>query len=227
MPLLAQESGGGLGGIIVVLILIAVGYAGYRIYQASKQETSESRTVEALPPSIQHVVANMDAESQNAFFNEYEGKKKKKSVGWIAWLLIGWHYLYAGKVGLQFAFWFTLGGFGIWWLVDLFRMPSIIRSANEQIARNAIQTLGTAAAFGKHAGTIGATVAPTSQIPGSDSVAIDPPPAPESRDEEKLSDASDKPSQPPEGDVTYCVRCGTANPAGFKFCRSCGSPAEG
>ena len=150
----AQDGGGGnaLGVFIAILVVAALAFAGYRAYQASQEETSESRTIKSLPPSIQHVVAQMDTGSQNAFFNEYERKKKKKSIGWIAWLLIGWHYLYAGKVGVQFAFWFTLGGFGIWWMVDLFRIPSIMRSANELIARAAIQTLGTAAAFGSGAG---------------------------------------------------------------------------
>jgi len=55
--------------------------------------------------------------------------------------------LYTRQVGLQFAFWFTLGGFGIWWLVDLFRMPSIVRGCNEQIAREALQTLALGNAF--------------------------------------------------------------------------------
>lgn len=155
MIIFAQSDGGGGGGIgsiIVLLILAAIGYAGFRAYQAHKEETSESRTVKSLPPSIQHVVIQMDRETQNAFFNEYERKKKKKAVGWFAWLFFAWHYLYVGKVGMQFAFWFTWGGFWIWWIVDLFRMPSIIRSANEEIARTAIQTLGIAASFGRDAG---------------------------------------------------------------------------
>jgi len=142
------DGGGGLGLIIALVVVGAIGFAAYRVFQSSKEETSESRTIKSLPPSIQHVVSQMDQESQNAFFNEYERKKKKKSIGWLAWLFLAWHYLYVGKVGMQFAFWFTGGGFMIWWLADLFRMPSIIRSANEQIARNAIQTLGTASAFG-------------------------------------------------------------------------------
>ena len=145
----AAQDGGGFGGFLTLLIVAGIAYAGFRIYQANQEETSESRTVKSLPPSVQHVVMKMDRESQSAFFNEYERKKKKKSIGWIAWIIIGWHYLYAGKIGLQFAFWFTLGGFGVWWFIDLFRMPSIIRSANEQIARQAIQTLGLSASFGR------------------------------------------------------------------------------
>jgi TM2 domain-containing membrane protein YozV len=137
---------------LVYLIVIGMAvYAAYRAYQSAQEETSESRTIKSLPPSIQHVVARLDPEAQNAFFNEYEKKKKKKSVAWVVWLFLGWHYLYTGKVGLQFAFWFTLGGFGVWWFVDFFRIPSIVRSANEQIARSAIQTLAIAASFGTSA----------------------------------------------------------------------------
>ena len=195
----AQEGSGGVGGagsIITLLVLVALGVAGYRAYQASKEETSESRTINSLPPSIQHVVAQMDSASQNAFFNEYESKKKKKSIGWIAWFLLGWHYLYVGKVGMQFAFWFTFGGFGIWWIADLFRMPSIIGSANEQIARNAIQTLGTAAAFG--AGAVPQGLGGPPAVEETESPALDTPETPAIDTPEPP--ASDTP-EPPASDT--------------------------
>lgn len=186
---LAQEGGGNaFGAFIGLLVLAALVFAGVRIFQASKEETSESRTVKSLPPSIQHVVTQMDSGSQNAFFNEYERKKKKKSIGWLAWFLIGWHYLYVGKVGMQFAFWFTLGGFWIWWIVDFFRMPSIIRSANEQIARDAVQTLGAAAAFGGNAG-VQDSAPPTPPQP-----AVDPPPEPPA-----IEGGGHPTSNPPQG----------------------------
>jgi hypothetical protein len=44
-------------------------------------------------------------------------------------------------------FWFTFGAFGLWWLIDLFRIPSVLLSANEQAAREALASLGIAAAF--------------------------------------------------------------------------------
>src|SRR4051794_25807713 len=86
----------------------------------------------------------MDPSSQMAFFNEYEQKRKSVAVGYLTWL-IGFHYLYARKVGVQFAFWLTAGGFWIWYIADLFRLPAIIRSANEQIARQSLQTLSITA----------------------------------------------------------------------------------
>lgn len=129
--------------LLILVIIAALAFAGYKAYKANQEETSEARTVKSLPPTVQHTVAQMDSASQNAFFNEYEKMKKKTSLAYIAWFFIGFHYLYTKKVGVQFAFWATwFVGIGeIWWVVDLFRMPSIVRSCNEGIARDALQTL--------------------------------------------------------------------------------------
>jgi len=129
--------------LIILIVLAAVIFAIYRAYTAAQEESKEVRTIRSLPPSIQHVVSLMDGRSQAALFNEYEQKKKKISVGYILWFIFGFHYLYYSKVGIQFLFWFTGAGLGSWALVDLFRMPSIARSANEQIARQALQALQT------------------------------------------------------------------------------------
>jgi hypothetical protein len=128
---------------IVIALLIFAAVAVVRAYTASQQESREARTLRGLPPSVQHVVARMDPQAQAALFNEYDRKRKRTSVGYLLWL-VGFHYLYYSKVGLFFAYFFTWGGLGFWALVDLFRMHSIARSANEQVARQALQTLGIA-----------------------------------------------------------------------------------
>ena len=129
--------------LIILVVIAALVFAGYKAYKANQEESTEARTIKSLPPTVQHTVAQMDSASQNAFFNEYEKMKKKTSLAYIAWFFIGFHYLYTKKVGVQFAFWATwFVGIGeIWWVVDLFRMPSIVRSCNEGIARDALQTL--------------------------------------------------------------------------------------
>lgn len=133
--------------LIVVLVLGGIAFAVYQAAQSAKEESQEARTIDRLPPTVRHAVAQLDRTSQAALFNEYEQKKRKLSVAYVAWLLLGWHYLYVRKVGVQFAFWLTLGGFWFWWIVDLFRMPSIVRSCNDQIAREALQTLGVGQTF--------------------------------------------------------------------------------
>lgn len=126
--------------VFVIIILAVIAFVIYRAVQANRDETSEERTIKSLPPTIQHTVSQMDAMSQNAFFNEFQRKRKKLSISYILWL-IGFHYIYLGKIGLFFAYWLTAGGLGLWALADLFRMPSIVRSANEGNARDALQTL--------------------------------------------------------------------------------------
>src|SRR4051794_13322693 len=86
----------------------------------------------------------MDPEAQAALFDEFAAKRKRTSVGYLLWL-VGFHYLYYSRVGLFFAYWLTWGGLGLWALADIFRMHSVARAANEQIARQALQTLGLAA----------------------------------------------------------------------------------
>ena len=48
-------------------------------------------------------------------------------------LILGAHYLYLGRVGLQILFWVTLGGFGLWLLIDLFRVPDLVNEYNMPI----------------------------------------------------------------------------------------------
>jgi TM2 domain-containing membrane protein YozV len=133
--------------IVIVVVLAGIGFAIYQAWKASQTESKEGRALKSLPPSVQHVVAQMDGTTQSALFNEYFQKRRKLSVAYLLWILLGWHYLYCRRVGMQFAFWFTLGGFGIWWFIDLFRMPGIVRGANEQIARQAVQTLHIGATY--------------------------------------------------------------------------------
>lgn len=125
---------------LTVVGLGMLGLIGYAFYRVSDNDTDVS-AINQLPPSVQMAVSQMQPANQKAFFLEYNQKRRKKWVGYFALIFIGWHYLYVGKVGVQFAFWLTLGGFGFWWFVDLFRIPTIIAMANEVIARQALQTL--------------------------------------------------------------------------------------
>lgn len=54
-------------------------------------------------------------------------------MAYIMWFLIGAHYAYLGKWGLQILYWITLGGLGLWALVDLFRIPGMVKDHNEPI----------------------------------------------------------------------------------------------
>lgn len=63
---------------------------------------------------------------------------RQKSAG-VAWLLLifagslGAHRFYLGRTGSAIAMLLTLGGFGLWTLVDLFLLSGMIKETNEQI----------------------------------------------------------------------------------------------
>jgi hypothetical protein len=40
-----------------------------------------------------------------------------------------------GRVGLQFLFWFTWGGLGVWAFLDLFLIPSKVQSHNMKLSK--------------------------------------------------------------------------------------------
>lgn len=68
--------------------------------------------------------------------NKHYLMSKMKSTGtaYLCWFFLGCHYAYLGKWGLQILYWITLGGLGIWALIDLFLIPSKVNNHNLIIA---------------------------------------------------------------------------------------------
>lgn len=97
---------------------------------------------DTLPAMVRNELAKMPAQKQEEFVEEF--KRKRKSVG-IAYLflviILAMHYGYLRKWGLQIVFWLTAGGLGIWWLIDLFRVPGLVRSYNKDVANDVMRNL--------------------------------------------------------------------------------------
>ena len=66
---------------------------------------------------------------------DYEYRKKSGLIAYILWFFFGFHYLYLGRIGIQLIYWLTIGGFGFWALIDLFRISGMIERKNEDILR--------------------------------------------------------------------------------------------
>jgi hypothetical protein len=82
------------------------------------------------------IVAEADAlePSARALFDAEIGRRAK-STGWGFLLaLFGLHYAYLGRWGLLVAYWATMGGIGLWWFADLFRVAWLVRDANTDVA---------------------------------------------------------------------------------------------
>ena len=62
-----------------------------------------------------------------------QSKIKSSGTAYLLWFLLGAHYAYLGKWGLQILYWITLGGVGIWALIDLFTMSGKVNKHNVKI----------------------------------------------------------------------------------------------
>lgn len=58
---------------------------------------------------------------------------KKTGTAYLFFFLFGAHYIYLGQIGKQILFWVTLGGFGIWALIDMFTLGDKVNRANAPI----------------------------------------------------------------------------------------------
>ena len=64
---------------------------------------------------------------------QLQGELKSTGSAYLMYWFLGCHYGYVGKWGVQLAYWFTLGGFGMWILIDLFRIGGIVKRYNNKI----------------------------------------------------------------------------------------------
>jgi hypothetical protein len=69
--------------------------------------------------------------------NKHYLQSKIKSTGtaYLFWFFFGAHYAYLGNWGIQILYWITLGGLGIWALIDLFTMSGKVNVYNASIFR--------------------------------------------------------------------------------------------
>lgn len=67
--------------------------------------------------------------------NKHRLAAKIRSIGvaYLLFIFIGAHYAYVNKWGTQILFWITFGGLGIWWLIDIFRIPGMVHRFNDPI----------------------------------------------------------------------------------------------
>ncbi|BDD00717.1 TM2 domain-containing protein [Persicobacter psychrovividus] len=65
-----------------------------------------------------------------------ESQVKRKAAAYLCWVLLGCHYAYLSNWKKQWLYWLTLGGFGLWALIDLFRIPQLVERHNKMIYAN-------------------------------------------------------------------------------------------
>lgn len=96
-----------------------------------------------LPISVRASLERSNENEVSMFDQEYSDKRRSVAVAYLASLFM-LHYAYCGRVGMTLLCWLvgfmTLGVGGlIWWLIDLFRIPGIVRKRNHDIATGVLR----------------------------------------------------------------------------------------
>ncbi|MFD6511204.1 TM2 domain-containing protein [Bacillus sp. NPDC060175] len=78
--------------------------------------------------------------------SEFEKNKKSKGLAYLIWFFLGGlggHRYYARDFGMAIAMTLTLGGLGIWALIDVFFIGRRIGKKNEELERDIILKVKT------------------------------------------------------------------------------------
>lgn len=102
--------------------------------QSIKQYTSHPQKPASQPQEQYQAPSEKYSEGQN------RAVKKDVLVAYLCWLCLGSHYIYLGKTRTQVIFWLTLGGCGLWWIIDGFNLAGMVKDYNiDQLLGNVLQ----------------------------------------------------------------------------------------
>ena len=103
----------------------------------------------SLPQSLRNELATMPRKEQEAFVKAFRDRSASLVMAYLTSLIYG-HYVLLGRWAMSGWMWLSLfvsGTLGvIWWLIDLVRMPRMVREYNRRVATDIVQQLRLAPA---------------------------------------------------------------------------------
>lgn len=98
--------------------------------------------LDSLSPIVRSQVMKLSSHNQISFISNYGESSKYISAAYWLWWVGGGHYPYLGKKRIvQIMYLITMGGVLIWAIVDLFRIPGMVRKYNDALALHIMKDL--------------------------------------------------------------------------------------
>jgi len=104
------------------------------------QRRVRESVLSSIPAIAKIKLAGIQPDKQALFVEEYLKRSKGVFDAYLHWVIVRMHYTYLGKEGLQWLYWFTLGGVLIWAIVDLFRIPKMVAEYNSNLAASILRS---------------------------------------------------------------------------------------
>jgi len=93
---------------------------------------SDKIIINELEEFLSSKFRRLSATKKTELVKEY--KKRRKGDAIFVFWFFSFHYAYVGKWKRFFVFFFTLGGLCVWWLIDLFKLDTILKEYNKKKA---------------------------------------------------------------------------------------------
>lgn len=100
-----------------------------------------SNVANQLPSSVKNALGRMPGEQQAVFEEEYVGKRRNAVLLLLLSILFPIHFFFEGRVGLGILYWLTLGGFGIWWFIEILTVWGRTKRYNQDTATTLLRDM--------------------------------------------------------------------------------------
>jgi hypothetical protein len=94
-----------------------------------------------LSPMVYNELSRFPPAKQEEFLYEFQRKKKSIGIAYLLWFIAGTHYIYLGEWGLWVLNVITVRGMFVWAVIDLFRIPSMVREYNREVGINIMRNM--------------------------------------------------------------------------------------
>ena len=89
-----------------------------------------------LPVRVRDGLGELSREKQDQFLELYHKSTKSILIAYLRCFIIPYpHYAYLGHNLRMVIYLLSVGGLGIWTIIDLFRIPGLVREYNRNVAR--------------------------------------------------------------------------------------------
>ena len=97
-----------------------------------------------LEPATRESVALLTVDRQQLFQSEFGKRMHHADAIVLLAIFFPIQLFFLGNVALGVAFWLTLGGLDVWWVIECFLTPGCVRTANNEIAQEVLSEMAEA-----------------------------------------------------------------------------------
>ena len=98
-------------------------------------------TPSSYSPLVQSALSKMTDEQKKIFEAEYARRRKNTALYVVLAIIFPIQLVLLNRLGLQLAFWFTVGGLGVWYVIESFKTPGRVREYNDDVAKEIARDL--------------------------------------------------------------------------------------